>query len=105
VTELAGDARLARDPASHAGTACRASLYGCVVYWRRSFWLVIAWSMARLADVGDVGPAGLLTGCMATIGPGCGWLPSPTFTSIFPGLPEPVPGSSRWRCYSDCGKW
>ena len=33
-------------------------------------WLVIAWSTARSADVGDVGPAGLLAGCMATIGLG-----------------------------------
>ena len=31
-------------------------------------WLVIAWFTARWPDAGDVGPAGLLAGCMATIG-------------------------------------
>ena len=68
VTELARSARVARDPASDAGMGLtRHRIWRCGVL-AAVVWLAIAWSTARWPDVGDVGPAGLLAGCMAAIG-------------------------------------
>jgi NitT/TauT family transport system permease protein len=55
-------------------------------------WLVAAWLTARWPDVGDVGPAVLLAGCMATVGLG---LLAATVASAFVDLPRFVRAGPR----------
>jgi NitT/TauT family transport system permease protein len=87
VTELARSARVARDPTSDAGTGLtRQPIWRCGAL-AALVWLVTAWSTVRWADVGDVGPAGLLAGCMGTIGLG---LLAATVAHLYVDLPRLV---------------
>ena len=85
VTGLARSSQVARDQAAAAGRApTRHRIWRCGVLAAVA-WLAIAWFTERWPDVGDVGPAGLLAGCMATIGLA---LAGASVASIYVDLPR-----------------
>jgi NitT/TauT family transport system permease protein len=67
VTSLAQNTPAARDQARGAGTAPARPIWRCGALAAVS-WLVTAWFTAHWPDVGAVGPADLLAGCMAVTG-------------------------------------
>lgn len=87
MTELARSVQADRDTVSDAATG----LARHRVWWSGGLaaiiWLVIAWSTARWPDMGDMGPASLLAGCMAAIGSG---LLAATFIQLYVELPRLV---------------
>jgi len=66
--DLARSTRLASDQAADASeNTARRRPWRCGAL-AAAVWLATAWFTARLPDIGDVGPAGLLAACMATVG-------------------------------------
>jgi NitT/TauT family transport system permease protein len=87
VTELARNARVARYLGSDAGMSLvRHRIWRCGAL-ATTAWLAVAWLTARWPDVGDVGPAGLLAGCMAAVGFG---LLAATAVHLYRDLPRLV---------------
>jgi NitT/TauT family transport system permease protein len=85
VTELARSGQVARDLAVAVGTSTtRYRIWRCGVLAAVA-WLAIAWFTERWPDVGDVGPAALLVGCMAAIGLA---LAAASLASIYVALPR-----------------
>ena len=75
----------ARDQASDAGRGLTRHKIWRFGVLAAASWLVDAWFTARWPDAGEVGPAGLLAGCMAAIGLG---LLGATVASVAVDLPR-----------------
>jgi NitT/TauT family transport system permease protein len=92
VTELARSARVASDRTPDASEGLlRRRPWRCGVV-AAAVWLVAAWFTARWPDIDDVGPAGLLAACMATVGLG---LAGAAVASIYVDLPRLL-RAGRW---------